>query len=242
MQYPYWYSISRPQGCNCTSGCSDSKQCSCASRNGGEIPLNTRDSIIRAQPFVYECGPSCKCPPSCKNRVSQHGPRYHLELLDEKESESRIDNDEYLFDVGNYDEEIPKRNATCNNNLKVESNSLQRKDEDGFTLDANKVIYMMHILDMPTCAIATPGQQSKLKEVVPKNGYFILSDILVGFNLDNEMTEERKVQRCGKDEKKKSKFLTKMMDTLRKLCGTEDHVDEDEDDMALKNPSSSSSD
>ncbi|KAH0689128.1 hypothetical protein KY289_016486 [Solanum tuberosum] len=131
MQYPYWYSISRPQGCNCTSGCSDSKQCSCASRNGGEIPLNTRDSIIRAQPFVYECGPSCKCPPSCKNRVSQHGPRYHLE-----ESESRIDNDEYLFDVGNYDEEIPKRNATCNNNLKVESNSLQRKDEDGFTLDA----------------------------------------------------------------------------------------------------------
>ncbi|XP_049396212.1 histone-lysine N-methyltransferase, H3 lysine-9 specific SUVH6-like [Solanum stenotomum] len=165
MQYPDWYYISRPQGCNCTSGCSDSEQCSCASRNGGEIPFNTRGSIVRAQPLVYECGPSCKCPPSCKNRVSQHGPRYHLEvfktesrgwglrsrdhvssgsficeyvgeLLDEKEAENRIDHDEYLFDIGNYDEEIPKRNVVRNNNLKVESNSLMRKDEDGFTLDA----------------------------------------------------------------------------------------------------------
>nr|XP_010318182.1 histone-lysine N-methyltransferase, H3 lysine-9 specific SUVH6-like [Solanum lycopersicum] len=165
MQYPDWYYISRPQGCNCTSGCLDSEQCSCASRNGGEIPFNTRGSIVRAQPLVYECGPSCKCPPSCKNRVSQHGPRYHLEvfktesrgwglrsrdyvtrgrficeyvgeLLDEKEAENRIGHDEYLFDIGNYDEEIPKRNVARNNNLKVESNSLTRKDEDGFTLDA----------------------------------------------------------------------------------------------------------
>ncbi|XP_055828923.1 histone-lysine N-methyltransferase, H3 lysine-9 specific SUVH5-like [Solanum dulcamara] len=165
MKYPDWYYISMPQGCNCTSGCSDSEQCSCASRNGGEIPFNTRGSIIRAQPLVYECGPSCKCPPSCKNRVSQHGPRYNLEvfmtesrgwglrsrdhvssgsficeyvgeLLDEKEAENRIDHDEYLFDIGNYDEEIPKRNVARTNNLKFESNSLMRKDEDGFTLDA----------------------------------------------------------------------------------------------------------
>ncbi|KAH0761653.1 hypothetical protein KY290_017726 [Solanum tuberosum] len=165
IQYPDWYYISRPQGCNCTSGCLDSEQCSCTSRNGGEIPFNTRGSIVRAQPLVYECGPSCKCPPTCKNRISQHGPRDHLEvfktesrgwglrsrdhvssgsficeyvgeLLDEMEAESRIDNDEYLFDVGNYDEEIPKRNPMRNNNLKVESDSLRRKDEDGFTLDA----------------------------------------------------------------------------------------------------------
>ncbi|MCD7446773.1 hypothetical protein HAX54_016866 [Datura stramonium] len=60
---------------------------------------------------------------------------YVGELLDEKEAENRIDSNEYLFDLGNYDEEIPKRNAARSNNLKVESNSLQRKDEDGFTLD-----------------------------------------------------------------------------------------------------------
>ncbi|KAK4363508.1 hypothetical protein RND71_018749 [Anisodus tanguticus] len=165
MQYPDWYHVSRPQGCSCTSGCSDSEQCFCASRNGGEIPFNTRGSITRARTLVYECGPSCKCPPSCKNRVSQRGPRYHLEvfktesrgwglrsrdyismgsficeyvgeLLDEKEAENRIDNDEYLFDIGNYDDEIPKRNTARSKNLKVESTSLKRKDEDGFTLDA----------------------------------------------------------------------------------------------------------
>uniref|UniRef100_A0A3Q7FLG0 SET domain-containing protein n=1 Tax=Solanum lycopersicum TaxID=4081 RepID=A0A3Q7FLG0_SOLLC len=59
------------------------------------------------------------------------GPRYHLghvssgsficeyigEFLDEKE-----------------DEEIPKRYPTHNNNLKVEFDSLRRKDEDGFTI------------------------------------------------------------------------------------------------------------
>ena len=61
---------------------------------------------------------------------------YVGELLDEKEAENRIGHDEYLFDIGNYDEEIPKRNVARNNNLKVESNSLTRKDEDGFTLDA----------------------------------------------------------------------------------------------------------
>ncbi|CAN4080713.1 unnamed protein product [Withania somnifera] len=162
MQYPDWYYISRPQGCSCTSGCSDYEQCSCASRNGGEIPFNTRGSIIRAKPLVYERDPSCKCPPSCKNRVSL---QYHLEvfkteskgwglrsrdyvssgsfvceyvgeLLDGKEAENRIDHDEYLFDVGNYEEEISKRNIARNTNLKVESNSLQRKDEDVFTLDA----------------------------------------------------------------------------------------------------------
>lgn len=57
---------------------------------------------------------------------------YVGELLDEKEAERRIDHDEYLFDVGNYDEETPKRNKK----FAVESNSFQRKDEDGFTLDA----------------------------------------------------------------------------------------------------------
>ncbi|XP_009596759.3 histone-lysine N-methyltransferase, H3 lysine-9 specific SUVH6-like [Nicotiana tomentosiformis] len=161
MQCPDWYYISMPQGCSCTSGCSDSEQCSCASKNGGEIPFNSRGAIIRAKPLVYECGPSCKCPPSCKNRVSQRGPRYHLEvfktesrgwglrsrdyvssgsficeyvgeLLHEKEAEKRTDHDEYLFDVSNYDEEIPERN----NKFEVESNCSQRKDEDGFTLDA----------------------------------------------------------------------------------------------------------
>ncbi|KAK4433414.1 Histone-lysine N-methyltransferase, H3 lysine-9 specific SUVH5 [Sesamum alatum] len=126
--YPSWYQPIEPIGCNCIDGCSDSNPCSCVLKNEGEIPFNEKGDIIRARPIVHECGPSCKCPPSCMNRVSQHGPRYQLdifktksrgwgvrsrnyissgsficeyvgELLQDKEAEQRIGNDEYLFDI-----------------------------------------------------------------------------------------------------------------------------------------------
>lgn len=122
------YMISR--GCDCINGCSDIEPCSCLIKNGGEIPFNENGAILKVKSIVYECGPSCKCPCSCKNRVSQHGVQYQLEifkteskgwgvrshnfiargsficeyageLLSEKEAEKRTDNDEYLFDIGN---------------------------------------------------------------------------------------------------------------------------------------------
>nr|GMD64755.1 histone-lysine N-methyltransferase, H3 lysine-9 specific SUVH6-like [Ipomoea batatas] len=154
MIYPCWFHCPSPTGCNCKNGCSDSKPCSCTHRNGCEIPFNNRGSILKAKPIIYECGPSCKCPPSCHNRVSQNGPKYQLEvfktksrgwgvrsrdyissgsfiseylgeLLDEKEAEKRTECDEYLFDIGNYDEgEDSDIVDIC------------RKDSDGFTVDA----------------------------------------------------------------------------------------------------------
>lgn len=154
MIYPCWFHCPLLKGCNCKNGCSDSKPCQCTRRNGGEIPFNNRGSVLKAKPVIYECGPSCKCPPSCNNRVSQNGPQYRLEvfktksrgwgvrsldyissgsficeyigeLLDEKEAEKRIDCDEYLFDIGNYDEgEDTNIVDIC------------RKDSDGFTVDA----------------------------------------------------------------------------------------------------------
>ncbi|KAH6830850.1 hypothetical protein C2S53_005774 [Perilla frutescens var. hirtella] len=145
--YPPWYQRSDPIGCNCIDGCSDSEQCPCVIKNGGEIPFNEKGAILRAMPnkVVHECGPSCKCPPSCMNRVSQHGPRYRFEifktksmgwgvrsrdyilrgsficeyvgeLLGDQEADQRIGNDEYLFDI---------------------SQSRDLKD-DGFALDAGK--------------------------------------------------------------------------------------------------------
>ncbi|KAI5670313.1 hypothetical protein M9H77_10677 [Catharanthus roseus] len=127
MKYPDWYSISEPEGCDCIDGCTDSKPCYCAYKNGGEIPFNEEGFIMKARRVVHECGPSCKCPPSCQNRVSQHGPRFQLEVfktksmgwgvrsredikpgsficeyigevLHDKEAEQRK-NDEYLFDL-----------------------------------------------------------------------------------------------------------------------------------------------
>nr|XP_027075787.1 histone-lysine N-methyltransferase, H3 lysine-9 specific SUVH5-like [Coffea arabica] len=127
IMYPHWYQVSLPEGCDCVGGCSDSIRCPCAVKNGGELPFNEEGSVVRAKKMVYECGPNCKCPPSCQNRVSQHGPRLPLEifrtkstgwgvrsqveipsgsficeyageLLQDKEADLR-DNDEYLFDL-----------------------------------------------------------------------------------------------------------------------------------------------
>lgn len=128
MKYPDWYCPTTPRGCDCIGGCSDSKKCSCVVKNGGEIPYNHNGAIVEAKPLVYECGPSCNCPPSCYNRVTQLGIQIQLEifktesrgwgvrsltsipsgsficeyfgeLIEDKEAEQRH-NDEYLFDIG----------------------------------------------------------------------------------------------------------------------------------------------
>ena|SRR5688572_17548481 len=56
---------------------------------------------------------------------------------------------------------------------------------------------------------------------------------------------ERRQQKSKEHEKRKTKFLNKMMDTLRKFCGSGSGDDEDEagrpDDDILRGPSTSSS-
>ncbi|XP_020097296.1 LOW QUALITY PROTEIN: histone-lysine N-methyltransferase, H3 lysine-9 specific SUVH6-like [Ananas comosus] len=125
--YPPWYANTRPMGCDCSGGCSDSAKCACAMKNGGEIPFNFNGAIVQAKPLIYECRPNCKCLPPCHNRVSQHGIKIQLEifktlsrgwgvrslssipsgsficesvgeLLQDKEAEQRS-NDDYLFDI-----------------------------------------------------------------------------------------------------------------------------------------------
>lgn len=142
MVYPKLKKSANARGCRCIDGCSDLVRCSCVVKNDGMVPFNENGALIKAKDtIVYECGPSCKCPPSCMNRVSQHGLRIQLEvfktetrgwgirsrnfissgsficeyvgeLLDDKQAEERIGFDEYLFDIG---------------------------DEDGFAIDAAKI-------------------------------------------------------------------------------------------------------
>ncbi|KAL7229387.1 hypothetical protein ACSBR2_007985 [Camellia fascicularis] len=151
MIYPEWYNRAIRIGCDCKNGCSYSKKCLCTIKNGGDNPFNCNGAIVELKPLVYECGPSCKCSSFCKNRVSQHGIRYQLEvfktesrgwgvrsrnyissgnficeyvgeLLHDKEAEQRGDNDDYLFDVGHgNDDNFPQDEAL---------------DDDGFTIDA----------------------------------------------------------------------------------------------------------
>lgn len=160
MMYPDWFRLVSPKGCDCTGKCSDSRKCYCAQRNGGGIPYNRNGAIVEAKPLVFECGPHCKCPPTCYNRVSQHGIKIQLEifktesrgwgvrslysipsgsficeyvgeLLEDKEAELRAGSDEYLFDIGkNYSERSINSDGLGNSGEAVE--------EGGYTIDAAK--------------------------------------------------------------------------------------------------------
>lgn len=158
MMYPDGFRLVPPKGCDCTGKCSDSRKCSCAQRNGGEIPYNRNGAIVEAKPLVFECGPHCKCPPTCYNRVSQHGIKIQLEifktasrgwgvrslcsipsgsficeyvgeLIEDKEAELRAGSDEYLFDIG-------KNYSEYSTNSDGRGNSSEAVEEGGYTIDA----------------------------------------------------------------------------------------------------------
>ncbi|CAA0810989.1 Histone-lysine N-methyltransferase- H3 lysine-9 specific SUVH5, partial [Striga hermonthica] len=63
--YPDGYIKVKQDGCDCTNGCSNSRHCGCILKNEGEIPYSEKGFLLRRKDMVHECGPSCKCPPSC---------------------------------------------------------------------------------------------------------------------------------------------------------------------------------
>jgi euchromatic histone-lysine N-methyltransferase len=165
MIYPHWCHPLPPKGCDCINGCSDSEKCSCAVKNGGEIPFNYNGAIVEAKPLVYECGPCCKCPSSCHNRVSQRGIKFQLEifktksrgwgvrslnsipsgsficeyigdLLEDKEAEQRTGNDEYLFDIGNNYNDSSLWDGLSSLMPDVQATSCEVVEDVGFTIDA----------------------------------------------------------------------------------------------------------
>ncbi|CAN6279389.1 unnamed protein product [Urochloa humidicola] len=136
IEYPLKYRPDPPSGCDCVGGCSISQKCACAVKNGGEFPYNDIGENIEEKPLIYECGPSCKCPPTCRNRVSQHGTKFRLqvfktnsmgwgvrtldfipsgsfvceyigELLEDEEAQ-KGKSDEYLFAIGNKYHDVPR--------------------------------------------------------------------------------------------------------------------------------------
>ncbi|KAH8495535.1 hypothetical protein H0E87_018634 [Populus deltoides] len=71
-------------GCDCVSGCSDG--CFCAMKNGGELAYDENGFLLKGKPVVFECGVSCRCPPTCRNRVTQRGLRNRLEVFRSRET------------------------------------------------------------------------------------------------------------------------------------------------------------
>eukprot|EP01018_Ginkgo_biloba_P034946 Gb_22168 [translate_table: standard] len=166
--YPSWYNPTPQRGCDCIDGCSESENCLCAVKNGGELPYNYNGAIVEAKPIVYECGPSCKCPPTCHNRVSQHGVKFDLEifktdkrgwgvrafssipsgsficeytgeLLSDTEAEQRTGNDEYLFDIGSYNNDQSLWGGLSDLIPEAQSHANCDTVEDvGYTIDAAK--------------------------------------------------------------------------------------------------------
>ncbi|KAL3655660.1 hypothetical protein CASFOL_000056 [Castilleja foliolosa] len=158
MMYSNWYNPDPPAGCNCSGRCSDSRKCKCAVRNDGKIPYNRNGALVEIKHLIYECGPHCKCPPSCYNRVSQRGIRLQLdvfktesrgwgvrsltsipsgsficeytgELLEDTEAERKIGKDEYLFDIG---QNLSKSSL----NPEDQALSAELVEDGGFTIDA----------------------------------------------------------------------------------------------------------
>ncbi|GMP77637.1 hypothetical protein CsSME_00033847 [Camellia sinensis var. sinensis] len=81
---PYAYHGGSSNGCDCVSLCMD--DCACAMKNGGEFAYDQNGLLVRGKPLVFECGTGCRCPPSCRNRVSQKGVRNRFEVFRSRET------------------------------------------------------------------------------------------------------------------------------------------------------------
>ncbi|KAK7377979.1 hypothetical protein VNO80_03415 [Phaseolus coccineus] len=72
-------------GCSCVGGCQpNNSNCPCVQKNGGYLPYSSASLIADLKSVIYECGPSCQCPSNCRNRVSQGGLKFRLEVYKTK--------------------------------------------------------------------------------------------------------------------------------------------------------------
>ncbi|KAL3507471.1 hypothetical protein ACH5RR_032853 [Cinchona calisaya] len=71
-------------GCECVGGCVDG--CFCAMKNGGRFAYDQNGTLVKGKPVIFECGPHCRCPATCRNRLSQRGVRNRLEVFRSRET------------------------------------------------------------------------------------------------------------------------------------------------------------
>ncbi|XP_015970772.1 histone-lysine N-methyltransferase, H3 lysine-9 specific SUVH1 [Arachis duranensis] len=73
-------------GCSCTGGCQAiNHNCPCIQKNGGYLQYSANGMLADLKSVIYECGPSCQCPPNCRNRISQGGLKFRLEVFKTKD-------------------------------------------------------------------------------------------------------------------------------------------------------------
>ncbi|KAJ3693126.1 hypothetical protein LUZ60_012221 [Juncus effusus] len=77
--YPSPSKKSALRGCKCKKACD--VNCVCRKRNGGTFAYDDNGILLQGRPIVYECGDTCQCPIGCRNRVTQKGMKYQLEVF-----------------------------------------------------------------------------------------------------------------------------------------------------------------
>ncbi|CAF2198085.1 histone-lysine N-methyltransferase, H3 lysine-9 specific SUVH3 [Brassica napus] len=69
-------------GCSCHGSCAAGNlDCSCVRKNGGDLPYLNGVMLVSRRPMVYECGTTCPCHASCKNKVIQTGLKFRMEVF-----------------------------------------------------------------------------------------------------------------------------------------------------------------
>lgn len=84
LKYAKPYGSSKSLSCRCSNGCQPATTCPCVEKNNGYLPYSSGGILLSHNLIVHECGPSCLCPPSCRNRVSQTGLKLRLEVFKTK--------------------------------------------------------------------------------------------------------------------------------------------------------------
>ncbi|KAK6151386.1 LOW QUALITY PROTEIN: hypothetical protein DH2020_014021 [Rehmannia glutinosa] len=58
--------------------------CPCNQRNDGLVPYSSIAVLLTNKFPIHECGPTCACPPNCRNRITQTGVKVRLEVFKSK--------------------------------------------------------------------------------------------------------------------------------------------------------------
>ncbi|CAA3017331.1 histone-lysine N-methyltransferase, H3 lysine-9 specific SUVH1-like [Olea europaea subsp. europaea] len=86
LMYSKPFATPKPSlGCQCMGGCQPGgTNCPCNQKNGGYLLYSSLGVLLAHKPLLHECGPTCACPPNCRNRVSQAGPKVRLDVFKTK--------------------------------------------------------------------------------------------------------------------------------------------------------------
>ncbi|KAJ0713896.1 putative [histone H3]-lysine(4) N-trimethyltransferase chromatin remodeling SET family [Helianthus annuus] len=81
LKYSKPFRPAKSSSCKCSNGCQPATNCPCVERNGGYLPYSSGGVLLSHNSVIHECGPSCLCPSTCRNRISQTGLKLRLEVF-----------------------------------------------------------------------------------------------------------------------------------------------------------------